>query len=750
MSAALRHHEASSSQTGLLGKLMAVVRPEFRADIYFPDPEDPVLGRRLCLVPDCDRSWNDNGLCSGHGGRRRRQGNPEVAVFLTDPGPSLSGRRDLSTCSVLGCRYGSAGARLCQRHRPSWVRAGKPDLDRWASQALLKRAADAVECLLPFCTLWVENANGMYCNSHTTRWIQLGRPSAPEYLAHCQRRGKAHIDFRGLAPQLKLELQYAIQCRHDQAMLITGPPMVTWVVRKAKESGVNSMLDLAMNQWSELAGQKAGSYTKLLEFARDAVEALHEGVGWEVEYPRDVWRLHRLPGLTASPGKRPNSRSHLRFDRLSQPWLKTLAKRWARLRLSSGLSRNTVFADILGLTRFSAFLTETSLAADALADVNREVLERFLAWVSTQSIGRGAKEDAITAPGAFFQAIRQHGWDETLSTSAVFFPGDFPRRPSRTDRHVAEHVMTQVESVANLDRWPTAEGRLITLILIQGGLRATDACTLSFDCVIHDGQGAPYLRYFNNKMRREAAIPIDEDLETTIRTQQQRVAKRWPTDHPHLFPALIGNAGGQNPMTYYSYRNMLNSWLSTCKVLDEHGQPAHLTPHQWRHTFASRLINRDVPQEVIRVLLDHESTQMTAHYARLTDQTVRRRWEEATKVNIKGEQVDISADGPLGQAQWAKTRFGMATQTLPHGYCGLPVQKSCPHANACLTCPLFLTGPEFLPELREHRGRTLTLIDKSKANGHTRVAEMNKEVLTNLDKMIDQIDRDATRLPDAI
>jgi integrase len=40
-----------------------------------------------------------------------------------------------------------------------------------------------------------------------------------------------------------------------------------------------------------------------------------------------------------------------------------------------------------------------------------------------------------------------------------------------------------------------------------------------------------------------------------------------------------------------------------------------LTPHQWRHTFACRLINRDVPQEVIRILLDHQSTQMTAHYA---------------------------------------------------------------------------------------------------------------------------------------
>lgn len=54
-----------------------------------------------------------------------------------------------------------------------------------------------------------------------------------------------------------------------------------------------------------------------------------------------------------------------------------------------------------------------------------------------------------------------------------------------------------------------------------------------------------------------------------------------------------------------------------------------------------RLINRDVPQEVIRVLLDHESTHMIAHYAKITDKTVRRRREAATKVNIKGERVDL-------------------------------------------------------------------------------------------------------------
>jgi hypothetical protein len=35
------------------------------------------------------------------------------------------------------------------------------------------------------------------------------------------------------------------------------------------------------------------------------------------------------------------------------------------------------------------------------------------------------------------------------------------------------------------------------------------------------------------------------------------------------------------------------------------------------------------------------------------------------------------------------------------------VQKSCPHANACLTCPMFVTTPEFLPQHRAQRTEVL-------------------------------------------
>jgi integrase len=644
----------AAGRAGLLERLVAAVRPEFRVELLAPAPGDPVLGWKICGSAECGRAVFSGTMCAAHNRRWRRLGQPEIAKFLTSPGPAPRGQG-----------------------------------------------------------------------------------------------GAAVIDYQNLPPQLKLELQYAVQCRRDEQTVTAPFRVVNMAIGWARRAGVGSMLDLSEPQWRELArstrrvfaadsGMRASSESFLIH-ARDAVESLRDGVGWEAEYPRDVWRLSRLPGLTLNSG-RMATRGCLRFDQVSQPWLRDLGKRWVRLRLCSGLSAATAVAGVQALTHFSEFLAVAAPGVD-LAGIDRPLLERYLAWLAGRAGGPATRGRWIGSLNQFFQAIRRYGWDDTLPATAAMFAGDCPPRPPRLTRHLAEYVMAQVESPASLSRWPDPATRLVTLILIRCGLRACDACTLKFDCLIYDGQGAPYLRYFNTKMRREAAVPIDEELAAGIRAQQGRVAGRWPGGNPNLFPRSKANASGKWPLSSDSYRSMLERWLATCDVRDEHGQPVHLTAHQWRHTFACRLVNRDVPQEVIRVLLDHESTQMTAHYARITDQTVRRHWEQATRVNIKGERVTLNPDGPLGQAQWARTRYGMATQTLSNGYCGLPVQKSCPHANACLTCPVFVSGPEFLPELREQRHRTLTLIEVSAGKGQARVAEMNQQVLTNLDRMISEIEK---------
>src|SRR5579859_6905607 len=147
-------------------------------------------------------------------------------------------------------------------------------------------------------------------------------------------------------------------------------------------------------------------------------------------------------------------------------------------------------------------------------------------------------------------------------------------------------------------------------------------------------------------------------------------------------------------------------------------------------------LNRDVPQHVVQKILDHESPLMTAHYARLSDKTVRQHWQKARKVNAQGQPVKISPDGPLGDAAWSKQRLSRATQALPNGYCELPMVRTCPHANSCLTCPMFVTTAEFLPQHHAQRRQALQIITAAEAKGQARVAEMNKQVAANLNKII--------------
>jgi hypothetical protein len=224
-------------------------------------------------------------------------------------------------------------------------------------------------------------------------------------------------------------------------------------------------------------------------------------------------------------------------------------------------------------------------------------------------------------------------------------------------------------------------------------------------------------------------------LRELISQQQCRIAEAI-VNPAWLFPRPTKNPDGAAPTASGTYRLALYRWLQHCEIRDEHGRPVHFTPHQWRHTLGTRLINRDVPQEVVRRILDHDSAQMTGHYARLHDSTVRRHWEAARKVDIAGNTVDLDADGPLAEATWASQRLGRATQALPNGYCGLPVQQSCPHANACLTCPMFLTTAEFLPQHRAQRQQALQVISAAEARGQARLSEMNRQVLANLDRII--------------
>lgn len=65
------------------------------------------------------------------------------------------------------------------------------------------------------------------------------------------------------------------------------------------------------------------------------------------------------------------------------------------------------------------------------------------------------------------------------------------------------------------------------------------------------------------------------------------------------------------------------------------------------------MVNDGVPLPVIQEVLNHGSLEMTGHYARLHDETLKRevrRWHE--RVNRRGERIALPIGGPLEEAAW--------------------------------------------------------------------------------------------------
>jgi hypothetical protein len=172
--------------------------------------------------------------------------------------------------------------------------------------------------------------------------------------------------------------------------------------------------------------------------------------------------------------------------------------------------------------------------------------------------------------------------------------------------------------------------------------------------------------------------------------------------------------------------------------------------HQFRHTVATRMINRHVPQPIVQRFLGHVSPEMTARYAHILDETLKKEFAQfkGKLVSIDGSECPPSQiitelargteDADL-DVRWLKRN--VAAQTLPNGLCALPViQNDCPHANACLSCANYRTDIRYLEQHKAQLKKTEKLLETARANCWVRQIEINEKVHQSLIRIIAKLE----------
>lgn len=626
--------------------LREAVRPEFQVDIYRPDPGDRVLFGPTCIVAGCgargmQRADGMHGhLCQAHARAWQHDGQPPQDEWVTSA-RGLRHDRRVERCAAAGCSRSACAQGLCYPHYKLWRRSDQPPIDVFAASAPPVRTG-STECLVPECG-FSSVRGGRLCDGHhrSYRWLvrYRGAVDVERYVEHLvtAREGTGpRFDLRGVGPIVMLELGYSLQCRHDQQGASITPLIFGQVVRWLREEPVDSLLIGADAAWARAAAGRFPPKVKRnplgwVRYCRKVLARLrddrHGGEVWDW----DTWPTDRIDSggrYSHQPTRR------IYFAEIEPDWLKELAKRWARWRLTTVTkSPASIAVSTSSLRRFTGWLAERDALPGTAAGITRQLLEEYRAHVHTLPVSAMRRNGLLTDLKVFLDDVRLHDWAPGLPANATYYRGEIPNKPHVLPRFIDEFVMGQIDNEANLARLKDPTMRTFLVLLIETGLRSVDARNLPFDPVTTDQAGAPYLKFRNHKLSREAVIPISQRLLEKIRSQQGELRGRYGFDPPLLLPRWRANPGGDRAMCGTFVNQCLARWMGACDIRDATGQPARVTSHQFRHTLGTRMINNEVPMETVQRMLDHATPEMTARYATIKDQTLRREWSASSSAS---------------------------------------------------------------------------------------------------------------------
>lgn len=140
-------------------------------------------------------------------------------------------------------------------------------------------------------------------------------------------------------------------------------------------------------------------------------------------------------------------------------------------------------------------------------------------------------------------------------------------------------------------------------LLFATGARVAEICTLRSDNVDLLGNSVK----FYGKGSKERIIPIENFAVLSILRKYHSLFEKEIPDSGYFFVNKLGRR-----MTEQTVRNMINFYCKQC------GVDMHITPHMFRHSFATLLLEEDVDIRYIQRMLGHSSITTTQIYTHVT------------------------------------------------------------------------------------------------------------------------------------
>ncbi|MDD3656306.1 MAG: tyrosine recombinase [Atribacterota bacterium] len=274
------------------------------------------------------------------------------------------------------------------------------------------------------------------------------------------------------------------------------------------------------------------------------------------------------------------------------------------LKEKKNFSQNTINAymkDIISLIQFSKDIKKV----DSLTDLNYQMLRSYIVYLKQKNYSDRTIARKISSFRVFYRYLVQQDYINRNPAEYIQIPRIKKKLP---DFLFLEEVLRLIDSIKT-DKPIGIRDKAILELLYGTGIRVTELSTLDTDDISLDDDTMKVL----GKGSKERILPLSQPVKNALKNYL-KVRELIPRKNYYesisgkaMFISCFGERLSTRSIRMIINKNMRLACLNK-----------KISPHVFRHTFATHLLNGGADLRSVQELLGHESLSTTQIYTHIT------------------------------------------------------------------------------------------------------------------------------------
>jgi len=269
--------------------------------------------------------------------------------------------------------------------------------------------------------------------------------------------------------------------------------------------------------------------------------------------------------------------------------------------LERSLSPNTIEAYLNDVQKFVRYLEIENLQALPL-QVRREDLEKFILWVNRLGLEANSQARLISGLRAFYKFLLIEDMIDDDPTELL----EGPRLRRKVPEVLSVHEIQAMLAAIDLSEPLGVRNRAMLEVLYACGLRVSELVNLKITGLFSE---AGFVKV-TGKNDKERLVPIGQEAVRFLNMYLEHVRGRHGKIRPGHENIVFLNRNGARMtrvMVFYIIR----------ELAEKAGVEKNISPHTFRHSFATHLVEGGADLKAVQDMLGHESITTTEIYTHL-------------------------------------------------------------------------------------------------------------------------------------